>query len=76
MSLSRIGPLEHQDVSSTPAHCRIQCVQSIGAHQHDGGESAIRESIDATNEGVDACPILMVHLIGFARLGQCVGLVN
>jgi hypothetical protein len=76
MPLLGIGALEHEDVRCSPTHGRVQSVQSVGAHQHHGGEPTIGESIDAADEGIDARPVLMVHLVGFTRLRQGVGLVD
>ena len=76
MSLGGIGPLEYQDICCAAAHRRVQCIQPVGTHQHNSWEDAIRKSINAANEGIDACPVFVMHLIGFARLGKRISLVN
>jgi hypothetical protein len=76
MSLGCIGSLKHQNICCAPAYRRIQCIQPVCAHQHNSGEAAIRKSINAANESINACTVFVMHLIGLARLCKRIGLVN
>ena len=54
---------------------RVECSLSIGAHDHDHGDALPSQTVHPCQEGVDACPILVVHLLRRAGLRQRVRLV-
>ena len=67
---------KRENVGSTPPHCRIECIQTVRAHDDSGRKFCIGDAVDAADEGVHAGTVFVVHLRGFARLRQRIGLID
>ena len=61
-TLGRSRPLKVEYLGGTSAHGGIYRVEAIRTQHDERGKSVGRQSVEATDQGVDSGAILMVHL--------------
>jgi hypothetical protein len=68
------GELEHR--RGATAHSGVERIQPVRTHDHRDGKPISGKVVDAADKCVHARAVLVVHLRGFTRLGERVGLVD
>src|ERR1039457_1502970 len=76
LALFVIGPCKRKCDCRPAPDCRIECIETVSAHNNDGWNVASCQIIHPTYERIDAGTVLMVHLSQLPRLRERIGFVD